>query len=179
MFASFVIFVALLAVALVFYVVGYNRLVRLRNKAHTAYADVEVQLQRRHDLVPNLASTVGGYAGHERGTLDDVTEARARGLGQRQAQATGILADAEAYPTLRAEDGFTQLQGQLAGTEQGVAIARQAYNDAVLDYNTAIQTFPWMLVASFGSFEPLELIHTEDADAADAPSVQFASSAAQ
>jgi LemA protein len=177
MFASFVIFVGLLAAALLFFVLGWNRLVRLRNHAQTAYADVEVQLQRRHDLVPNLASTVGGYAGHERGTLDDVTEARARGLGQRQAAAAGILADAEAYPTLRAEDGFTQLQGQLAGTEQGVAIARQAYNDAVLAYNTALQTFPWMLVAALTSFEPMELIHTEAPDAVDAPSVQFASSA--
>src|SRR5205823_1870353 len=163
----------LLSAVLVFFVFGYNRLVRLRNSAQTAYADVEVQLQRRHDLVPNLASTVGGYAGHERGTLDDVTDARARGLGQRPA--AGILADAEAYPTLRAEDGFTQLQGQLAGTEQGVAIARQAYNDAVLQYNTALQTFPWVFVAWLASFAPMELVHADD-PAAHAPAVQFASS---
>jgi LemA protein len=117
-----------------------------------------VQLQRRHDLVPNLATTVGGYAGHERGTLDEVTAARARGLGQRPASA-GILADAEAYPALHAEEGFTQVQGQLAGTEQGVAIARQAYNDAVLTYNTALQTFPWLFVAWLGSFEPLDFVH--------------------
>jgi LemA protein len=173
MFASFVIFVGLLVALLAFFIYGYNRLVRLRNNAQTAYADVEVQLQRRHDLVPNLASTVGGYAGHERGTLDDVTEARARGLGQRPS-AAGILADAEAYPTLRAEDGFTQLQGQLAGTEQGVAIARQAYNDAVLEYNTALQTFPLMLVTWLGSFQPMELSHVEDATAQQAPAVQFA-----
>jgi LemA protein len=172
MLASFVIFVALLAALLVFFVYGYNRLVRLRNGALTAQADIEVQLQRRHDLVPNLSSTVAGYAGHERGTLDDVTEARARGLGQRPA--AGILADAEAYPTLRAEDGFTQLQGQLAGTEQGVAIARQAYNDAVLEYNTALQTFPWMLVTWLGSFEPMELVHADDPSAQQAPAVRFA-----
>jgi LemA protein len=175
MFASFLIFVGLLAALLVFFVYGYNRLVRLRNSAQTAFADVEVQLQRRHDLVPNLASTVGGYAGHERGTLDDVTEARARGLGQRPS-AAGILADAEAYPTLRAEDGFTQLQGQLAGTEQGVAVARQAYNDAVLEYNTALQTFPLMFVAWFASFEQMELAHVDDAGAAQAPAVNFAAS---
>ena len=163
----------LLAALLVFFVVGYNRLVRLRNKAQTASSDVDVQLQRRHDLVPNLASTVSGYAGHERGTMDEVTEARARGLGQRPA--AGILADAESYPTLRAEDGFTQLQGQLAGTEQGVAIARQAYNDAVLEYNTALQSFPWVFVAWLASFAPMELVHADD-PAAHAPAVQFASS---
>jgi len=175
MFASFLIFVGLLAALLVFFVVGYNKLVRLRNRAQTAHSDVEVQLQRRHDLVPNLASTVSGYASHEHGTMDDVTEARASGLGQRQAAATGILADAEAYPTLRAEDGFTQLQGQLAGTEQGVAIARQAYNDAVLEYNTSLQSFPWMFVAWLASFSPMELVHADD-PAAHAPAVQFASS---
>ena len=173
MFTSFVIFLGLLAALLVFFVVGYNRLVRLRNKAQTASSDVDVQLQRRHDLVPNLASTVSGYAGHERGTMDEVTEARARGLGQRPA--AGILADAESYPTLRAEDGFTQLQGQLAGTEQGVAIARQAYNDAVLEYNTALQSFPWVFVAWLASFAPMELVHADD-PAAHAPAVQFASS---
>ena len=175
MFAFFVIFVGLLAALLVLFVLGYNRLVRLRNSAQTASADVEVQLQRRHDLVPNLANTVGGYAGHERGTLDEVTESRARGLGQRPASA-GILADAEAYPALHAEEGFTQLQGQLAGTEQGVAIARQAYNDAVLKYNTALQTFPWLFVAWLGSFETLEFVRTEDPAAQQAPAVQFASS---
>jgi len=173
MFTSFLIFLGLLAALLVFFVVGYNRLVRLRNKAQTASSDVDVQLQRRHDLVPNLASTVSGYAGHERGTMDEVTEARARGLGQRPA--AGILADAESYPTLRAEDGFTQLQGQLAGTEQGVAIARQAYNDAVLEYNTALQSFPWVFVAWLASFAPMELVHADD-PAAHAPAVQFASS---
>jgi LemA protein len=173
MFASFLIFVGLLAAFLVFFVVGYNRLVRLRNAALTAESDIDVQLQRRHDLVPNLSSTVAGYAGHERGTLDDVTEARARGLGQRPTTA-GLLADAEAYPTLRAEDGFTQLQGQLAGTEQGVAIARQAYNDAVLEYNTSLQTFPWLLVAWLASFEPMELVHADDESAQQAPAVRFA-----
>jgi LemA protein len=175
MFTSFLIFIGLLAAVLVFFVVGYNRLVRLRNKAQTAASDVDVQLQRRHDLVPNLASTVSGYAGHERGTMDEVTEARARGLGQRQAAAAGILADAEAYPALHAEEGFTQLQGQLAGTEQGVAIARQAYNDAVLEYNTALQSFPWVFVAWLASFAPMELVHADD-PAAYAPAVRFASS---
>jgi LemA protein len=173
--APFVIFVALLVGAVVFFVVGYNRLVRLRNNAQSAAADVEVQLQRRHDLLPNLASAVGGYAGHERATLDEVTQSRAAGLAGRSATA-GILADAEDYPNLHAEEGFTQFQGQLAGTEQGVAIARQAYNDAVQQYNTAIQTFPLAFVAWFGSFTPMDFMHADDAAVAAVPSVDFAAS---
>jgi LemA protein len=103
-----------------------------------------------------------------------VTEAPARGLGQRPASA-GILADAEAYPALHAEEGFTLLQSQLAGTEQGVAIARRVYKDAVLTYSTAVQGFPSLFVAWLGSFEPLDLVHTEGPAAQQAPAVQFAS----
>ena len=176
MVASFVIFIALLAVVAVLFVVGYNKLVRLRNSAQNAAADVEVQLQRRHDLIPNLATTVGGYAGHERTTLDEVTQSRGASLGGRPATA-GILADAEDYPELSAEEGFTQFQGQLAGTEQGVAVARQAYNDAVQSYNTALQTFPWVFVAWFGSFAPMDFMHAEDAAVSAVPAVDFATSA--
>ena len=173
--APFLIFIALLVLAVLCFVVGYNRLVRLRNNAQSAAADVEVQLQRRHDLIPNLASTVGGYAGHERTTLDEVTQSRAAGLTGRTANA-GILADAEDYPNLHAEEGFTQFQGQLAGTEQGLALSRQAYNDAVQQYNTALQTFPLALVAWFWSFTPMDFMHADESAVTAVPSVDFAAS---
>ncbi len=189
MLVSFFIFIGALAVLLVLFVLGYNRLIRLRNSAQNAWADLDVQLQRRHDLIPNVVSTVGGYAGHERGTLDEITQARASAIaarnpatpgasGQAEGQLTGALgrlfADEESYPQLKADETFTLLQSQLAGTEQGIALARQAYNDSVQAYNNAVQTFPFILVAWFGSFAPLEFHHTDDAGRA-LPDVAFVS----
>ena len=191
MVTSFFIFVGALAALLVFFVLGYNRLVRLRNSAQNAWADLDVQLQRRHDLIPNVVSTVGGYAGHERGTLDEVTQARASALAARtpvspaaSGQAEGqlgnalgrLFADDEAYPQLKADETFTQLQSQLSATEQGIAFARQGYNDAVQAYNTAIQTFPLMFAAWLGSFAPLEFHHTDESGRA-VPDVAFAPAA--
>src|SRR5918911_3688326 len=141
----------LLALVVVFL---YNRLVRLRNRVENAWAQVDVQLQRRHDLIPNLVETVEGYAGHERSTFEEVTAARASAQQARtveqHAEAENVLtaalgrlfAVAEAYPQLRATENFQQLQSQLDETEGRIAVARQMYNDAVLTYDTARETFP-------------------------------------
>jgi LemA protein len=148
------------------FVVLYNRLVRLRNRSENAWAQVEVQLKRRHDLIPNLVQTVKGYAGHERATLDSVTEARtsaqqAKTVEQQAAAENGLTAAlgrlfavAEAYPQLRATENFQQLQSELEETEDKIAVARQLYNDAVLAYDNARETVPTSLVAGMLRFEP-------------------------
>src|SRR5512132_1272793 len=174
-----VLLLALLVVAL------YNRLVRLRNRAENAWAQVDVQLRRRYDLIPNLVETVKGYAAHERETFEEVTKARtaaqqAQSVPQ-QAQAENLLtqaigklfAVAEAYPQLRATENFQQLQAQLAETEQKIAIARQVYNDAVLTYDNALETVPTNIVAGIFSFQPREYFEVEEPAAREAPRVQF------
>src|SRR4029450_11900942 len=137
----------------------YNKLVRLRNRCENAWAQVDVQLRKRYDLIPNLVESVKGYAAHERGVFDEVTQARTAAQRaqsvQEQAQAENALtaaigrlfAVAEAYPELRATENFQQLQAQLAETEQKIAVARQVYNDAVLTYDNALETVPTNLVA--------------------------------
>jgi LemA protein len=171
--------VALLLVAL------YNRLVRLRNRVDNAWAQVEVQLKRRWDLIPNLVETVKGYAAHERETFEAVTQARARaqqaGTPAEAAQAEGILgaalgrlfAVAEAYPELQADENFRQLQTELAETENRVAVSRQVYNDTVLTYHNAIQTFPGMLFAGPFGFTTREFFEVEEEAQREAPSVAF------
>jgi LemA protein len=167
-------------------VLMYNRLVRLRNRAENSWAQVDVQLRRRYDLIPNIVEAVKGYAAHERGTFEQVTEARtaaqqAQGVEQ-QAQAENALtaaigrlfAVAEAYPQLRATENFQQLQAQLADVEQKIAVARQVYNDAVLTYDNALETVPTNLVAGMFGFRPQAYFETEGA-AREAPSVQFSS----
>ncbi|HEX6699884.1 MAG TPA: LemA family protein [Gaiellaceae bacterium] len=165
------------AVALVlglFVVLLYNRLVRLRNRAENAWAQVEVQLKRRHDLIPNLIQTVKGYAAHERSAFDSVTEARAsaqqaKSVEQQAAAESGLTAAlgrlfavAEAYPQLRASENFQQLQGELEETEDKIAVARQLYNDAVLSYDNARETLPTSLVAGMLSFEPRPYFEIDD-----------------
>ncbi len=163
----------------------YNRLVRLRNRAENAWAQVDVQLRRRYDLIPNLVEAVKGYAAHERQTFEEVTKARtaaqqAQGV-QEQAQAENLLtqaigrlfAVAEAYPELRATENFQQLQAQLADTEQKIAISRQVYNDAVLTYDNALETVPTNIVAGVFNFEPRQYFEVEDPAAREAPRVQF------
>ena len=166
-------------------VVLYNRLVRLRNRAENAWAQVDVQLQRRHDLIPNLIETVKGYASHERGVFEEVTATRAsaqdaKGVEQ-QAQAENALtaalgrlfAVAEAYPALRATENFQNLQEQLDETENKIAVARQIYNDAVYSYDTATETVPTNVVASILGFEPKRYFEIEDHSRA-VPQVEFA-----
>jgi len=139
--------------------VGYNRLVRLRNEADTGWANIDVQLQRRTDLIPNLVEAVRGYAAHERAVFDEVTKARA---ALQQASAPGAAGDAndvltaalgrlfavaEAYPDLKASENFLRLQEDLTDTEDKISAARRYYNSTVMHFNTAIQSIPWVLVA--------------------------------
>jgi LemA protein len=159
------VLVLLAIVALFAAVGGYNRLVRLRAQVQASWAQVDVQLKRRHSLIPNLVETVKGYAGHERATLEAVTSARAvaagaqGGTSERVAaegaltQALGrLFAVAEAYPQLRASENFAELQRELAGTEDKIAYARQFYNTAVQSLNTAVQTLPSNIIAGLGGF---------------------------
>jgi LemA protein len=180
-----IVIVAAVVVLLLFVLVGmFNRLVRLRNRAENAWAQVDVQLRKRYDLIPNLVETVKGYAAHERQTFDEVTQARtaaqqAQGVAQ-QAQAENALtaaigrlfAVAEAYPQLRATENFQQLQAQLTTVEQQIAVSRQVYNDTVLTYDNALETVPTNMVAAAFHFRPREYFQTEDATR-EAPQVQF------
>lgn len=161
--------VLLLALALLAWAVfAFNRLVRLRNQWRTAWADIDVQLQRRHDLVPQLVSTVGAYATHERATLEAVTELRARALALRKPAELGaieaeleralgrLVAVVEAYPDLKASDNFLQLQRDLVEVEEHLQFARRFFNGAVRDYNTAIERVPDLLVARATGFAPAQ-----------------------
>jgi LemA protein len=179
-----IVLVVIVVLLLIVLVAMYNRLVRLRNRAENSWAQVDVQLRRRYDLIPNLVEAVKGYASHERSTFDEVTQARtaaqqAQGV-QDKAQAENVLtaaigrlfAVAEAYPQLRATENFQQLQAQLAETEQNIAISRQVYNDTVLTYDNALETVPTNIVAGIFSFHPRVYFETEGATR-EAPSVQF------
>ena len=176
-----VVVVALLLLALV---LTYNRLVRMRNRSENAWAQVDVQLKRRHDLIPNLVETVKGYASHEREVFEEVTKARtaaqqAQGVEQ-QGQAENALsaalgrlfAVAEAYPQLRATENFQQLQAQLSDTEQAIAVARQVYNDTVLSYDNALETVPTSVIGGIFNFRSRAYFEVEGA-AREAPQVQF------
>jgi LemA protein len=179
-----IVLIAVLLLLALAVVVLYNRLVRLRNRAENSWAQVDVQLRRRYDLIPNLVEAVKGYAAHERATFEEVTEARTRAQQaegvEEQAQAENVLtaalgrlfAVAEAYPELRATENFQQLQAQLADVEQNIVISRQVYNDAVLSYENALETVPTNIVAGLFNFRPREYFETEDVTR-EAPSVQF------
>src|SRR5437867_1152448 len=163
--------VVLLVLLLIF---TYNRLVRLRQRTNAAWSQIDVQLKRRHDLIPNLVETVKGYAAHERQTLEAVIQARQQAVAatgvQEQAQAENLLtgalrqlfAVAEAYPNLKANENFLALQEELTGTESRIAFARQFYNDQVQSLNTLIQSFPSRIVASLGGFKPREFFDIEE-----------------
>jgi LemA protein len=163
--------VVLLVVVLI---ATYNSLVKLRNRIENAWAQIDVQLKRRYDLIPNLVETVKGYASHERETLEQVTQARnmavsATGPAQ-QAQAENVLTGAlkslfavsEAYPDLKANQNFLELQEELTGTEGRIAYARQFYNDTVYNYNTKIQSFPTNLIAGMFNFTEREYFEADD-----------------
>ena len=182
-----VLFVILiLLIVLVFMVIGiYNTLVRLRNQTKEAWAQVDVQLKRRFDLIPNLMETVKGYMKHERETLEAVTQARAAvqgagSLGDR-AQAEGALgmalgrlfAVAESYPDLKASQNFLALQEELASTENKIGFARQYYNQSVMNLNNKIQMFPSNLIAGMFNFQAGEFFELKDEAAREAPKVSF------
>ncbi|NJC72224.1 LemA family protein [Planosporangium thailandense] len=178
--------VLLVVVVLGWAVAAYNRLVRLRTQVQASWAQVDVQLKRRHSLIPNLVETVKGYAAHERGTLEAVTAARtaaaaAAGQGaQEQAGAESVLTQAlgrlfalaEAYPQLKANENFLALQAELSGTEDKIAYARQFYNSAVQSLNTAIQTVPTTIIAGICGFHPEPYFEAAGDERADV-SVRF------
>ena len=169
------ILVGVVVVLVVSLVVLYNRLVKLRNRIENAWAQIDVQLRRRYDLVPNLVETVRGYATHERESLEAVTLARAAAIGAggpaAQARADDQLTSAlkslfavsEAYPDLKANQGFLQLQEELSGTEGRIAYARQFYNDTVFRYNTKIRSFPSLVLAGPLQFRPREYFEADGA----------------
>lgn len=179
--------IALLVVLLL--IVGvialYNSLVRLRVRSDNAWADIDVQLKRRYDLIPNLVETVKGYAGHERETLEAVIDARNRAMRVEgpaaKAEAEGLLTNAlrqlfalsEAYPQLRAVESFTHLQATLGQIEEAIQNARRYYNAVVRDYNTRIQQFPANLMAGAFGFHPREFFALTDEAEREAPRVRF------
>lgn len=171
---------------LVLLVIGmYNSLVRLKVQSENAWADIDVQLKRRYDLIPNLVETVKGYAGHEKQTFEAVITARNRAMAatspSTKAEAEGQLAQslkslfalAEAYPQLRAVESFTQLQSSLNQIEETVQNARRYYNAVVRDLNTKIQEFPSNLIAGFFNFKPREFFEIADAAERAVPKVSF------
>jgi LemA protein len=178
------IILGIIVLAVIVFIVLYNGLVQLRNRIDNAWSQIDVQLQRRHDLIPNLVETVKGYAAHERETLDAVVRARnqavqAQGPAQ-QAEAENVLTGAlrqlfalsEAYPDLKANQNFLNLQEELTSSEDRVAYARQFYNDSVLKYNNKIQSIPSNLIAGMFNFSEREYFEV-DAVARDVPRVQF------
>jgi LemA protein len=186
----------LLVLAVVIFVSIYNKLVSLRNRFQNAYAQIDVQLKRRYDLIPNLVETAKGYLKHERGTLEAVIAARNQASNALQAASknpgdaatmqalvgaetalTGTLgrlfAVAEAYPDLKANQTMSQLMEELTSTENKVSFARQAYNDSVMAYSTARELFPSNMVASLFHFQPAEPFAVEKAEEREAPKVSF------
>ena len=176
-----IILVAIAVVLIVFIIALYNKLVKLRNMVDNAWAQIDVQLQRRLDLIPNVVETVKGYAQHESATLDAVTQALAsastpEGRMGANNHLTEILkslfAVAEAYPDLKANANFQQLQAELSNTEDKISYMRQSFNDTVMKYNTAIQTFPAVLFAGVMGFKERPSFTAEEGASA-APKVTF------
>jgi LemA protein len=179
------IVIGVVALVLLFGVFTYNRLVRLRVRVENAWSQIDVQLRRRYDLIPNLIETVKGYAAHEREVFEDVTKARAmaqeasgvRNQADAENQVTQslrqLLAVAENYPELKANQNFLALQEELTGTESKIAYARQFYNDEVAALNTLIQSFPASIVAGMGHFTPREFFEIDGEQARGPVQVQF------
>jgi LemA protein len=184
---ALLVLVAIIVLLGLLFIGAYNRLVALRQNVGEAFADIDVQLKQRQDLVPNLVETVKGYAAHERGTLDEVTQARAAAASagdmaakaQAESALTGalgkLMAVAEAYPDLKANQNFLQLQGELADLENKIAAARRFFNNAVGEYNASIQRFPAVLIAGMAGFAPRDFfdVGADRAALQSAPQVKF------
>ena len=181
-----IIIVIIIVLVIAFFIVAFNQAVQQRNRVDSAWSQIGVQLTRRHDLIPNLIETVKGYAAHEKSTFESVTQARANAISAQQAgpaqqaQAENVLtgalkslfAVAEAYPDLKANQNFLNLQEELTSTEDRISYARQFYNDSVQKYNTKIQTFPTVIIAGMFGFKQREFFEAEQG-AAEVPRVQF------
>jgi len=184
--AAVILILVIIVVAVLFFVFTFNNVIRFRNRVDSAWSQISVQLQRRHDLIPNLIETVKGYAAHEATTLEAVTAARTGAVQAQQAgpaqqaQAENVLSGAlrqlfalsESYPDLKANQNFLQLQEELTSTEDRIAYARQFYNDSVQKYNTRIQTFPTVVIAGMFNFTKREFFEAEQGST-EVPKVQF------
>ena len=196
---ALIILIGLLAVVVIVALMAtgiYNSLVSLRNRFKNAYAQIDVQLKRRYDLIPNLVETAKGYLKHEHSTLEDVIKARNIALAASQAAAANpadanavkglvsaegglsgalsrLMVVSEQYPDLKANQNMMQLTEELTSTENKIAFARQAYNDSVMQYNTSRETFPNVILAGMFGFLPAELFHVEDPTERNAPKVSF------
>jgi len=180
-----IVVLAILAIVILWGVAVYNGLIGLRNRVREAWAQIEVQLKRRYDLIPNLVNTVKGYAAHEKGVFERVSEARAKAIAggsvAERAQSENMLtsalksvfAVAEAYPQLKANENFLALQEELSSTENKISFARQHYNESVMGFNTRIQTVPNNIIAGLANFKPEQMFEIEDAAQREAPKVQF------
>jgi LemA protein len=193
---TFIVILVLIVLAVFFFIAQYNRLVTSRNAFKNAFAQIDVQLTRRYDLIPNLVETARGYMRHERETLEAVTQARNTALAGLKAAASDpgnatavaqlagaetqlggalgrLFALAEAYPDLKANQNMMQLSEELTSTENKVAFARQAYNDAVMSYNNTREVFPSSIVAGMFNFSPAQLLDIAKPEAREAPKVSF------
>jgi LemA protein len=183
-----IVLIGIVVILALFLITTYNRLITLRQRVKEAWSDIDIQLKRRHDLIPNLVETVKGYAAHERGTFDEVTQARAAavaagasGSPQQMAQAENVLtgalrslfAVAENYPQLQAVQEFKDLSENLTATEDKIAFARRFYNGNVRDYNTALQTFPTNILAGIFRFTPEQYFELADQADRAVPQVKF------
>jgi LemA protein len=180
-----IIIVVIVVLLILFFVAQYNGLVRLRNRVDNSWSQIDVQLKRRHDLIPNLIETVKGYAAHEQGTFEKVVQARNAAMSAQgpaeSAQAENVLtgalksvfALAEAYPDLKANQNFLSLQEELTSTEDRISYARQFYNDSVLKYDNKIETFPSNTIAGMFGFKPREYFKTDDPTDREVPKVEF------
>ena len=182
------IILLVVVVLIVLFVVGiYNSLIRLRNQVDNAWSQIDVQLKRRHDLIPNLVETAKGYMQHERGTFEAITEARAKAMGAKgvaeAGKAEGALGEAlskfmlvvENYPDLKANQNFLALQEELTSTENKIAFSRQGYNDQVLFFNNKIQMFPSNIIAGMFNFTKRDFFEIERPEEREVPKVSFSS----
>jgi LemA protein len=181
------IVLGIVVILLIFFIATYNGLVRLRNQLRNAWAQIDVQLKRRHDLIPNLVETVKGYKIHERETLEAVTKARnlaqslasadvgarSKAEGELSSALARLLAVAESYPDLKANQNFLALQEELSSTENKIGFSRQYYNDSALNLNNKIQMFPSNIVASMTGFKQGEFFEVTVAEEREAPKVKF------
>lgn len=183
---AFYIFLAFLAVLAIYLIGLYNALIRARNAVKNAWSQIDVQLKRRHDLIPNLVENVKGYVTHERGTLEAVVRARQQAVSvkggvEERAKAESaltqtlrsLLAVAEAYPELKANQNFLSLQEELAATENKIGFSRQFYNDAAMQYKNRIEVFPSNIFAHWFGFQPEPFFQAEAAGEREVPQVKF------
>lgn len=179
------IILIIVAVLIIWLIATYNVLIVRRNRVKESWSDIEVQLKRRYDLIPNLVNAVKGYASHEKGVFEEVTQARSMAIGARTPEEQGraenmltgalrhLFAVAEAYPQLRASENFRELQMELSDTENKIQASRRFYNSTVLDLNTSVEQFPANLVAGMFGFKKEEFFDLEEEAAKEPPKVSF------